>query len=423
MSVLSMELSAYKSMKSFSVNLNMKKICSVLMIFVLTFLCITHIMAAEPPKETELYAKSAVLMDADSGRILYEKDAYTAMANASTTKILTCIITLENCDLKSQVTVSGHAASQPKVRLGMQEGQQFYLEDMLYGLMLESFNDCAVAIAEHIAGSTEGFADMMNHRAEEIGCRDSYFITPNGLDAQNENGFHHTTAADLALIMRYCIKQSPMADTFLKITRTGQYSFTDIGGSRSYSCTNHNAFLQMMEGALSGKTGFTGNAGYCYVGALERDGKTYIVALLACGWPNNKTYKWSDTKKLMSYGIENFVKKNLEEIPVDTSKLQSIAVVDGQGETIGADTWVKPNVEEAKGITELLVASGEEISVRYELTDTLYAPVKEGDYVGKITYLLGDEVLRECDITAGNSVEKIDFSWDLAQILRLFWIS
>ncbi len=183
---------------------------------------------------------------------------------------------------------------------GYAEGQKFYLKDLLYGLMLESYNDCAVAIAEHIAGTTGDFAKLMNDKAEEIGCEDSYFITPNGLDAKNENGFHHTTAADLSLIMRYCIKTSEMAEQFLTITREGQYQFSDIDGKNSYTCCNHNAFLQMMDGALSGKTGFTGNAGYCYVGALKCDDRTFIVALLACGWPNNKTYKWADTKNLCS---------------------------------------------------------------------------------------------------------------------------
>lgn len=379
-------------------------------------------LASDPPKETELYAKSAVLMDADSGRILYEKNGHEAMANASTTKILTCILALENCELDSQVTVSSYAASQPKVRLGMQEGQVFYLKDLLYGLMLESYNDCAVAIAEFIAGDTKGFADMMNAKAAEIGCEDSYFITPNGLDGKDDKSFHHTTAADLAKIMRYCIRTSPKAETFLEITRTGQYAFADLEGSRSYSCNNHNAFLQMMEGALTGKTGFTGTAGYCYVGALERDGRTYIVALLACGWPNNKSYKWSDTKKLMNYGLENFWKKNLLEIQPDETRLQPIEVVEGQGNAIGETAFVKPVVEGYDGYTELLLAQGEEVRLQYELSDKLYAPVKEGDYIGRITYVLGDEVLKECRVTAGKSVEKIDFCWCIGKVLELLWL-
>lgn len=380
----------------------------------------TEIYASEPPKDTELYAKSAVLMDADSGRILYEKDGHTAMANASTTKILTCILALENCDLDSQVEVSSLAASQPKVHLGMRAGQKFYLKDLLYGLMLESYNDCAVAIAEFIGGTKEGFAGMMNQKSEEIGCEDSYFITPNGLDAKDDKGFHHTTAADLAGIMRYCIKESDKAEDFLAITRTKQYSFTDIAGSSSYSCYNHNAFLDMMDGALSGKTGFTGTAGYCYVGALEREGKTYIVALLACGWPNNKSYKWADTKKLMNYGLENFEKKSLREIPIEASKLAPVLVAEGQGKRIGETVYVSPVVKKKTGTEELLVPKGQKITVTYEIAEKLQAPVEKGAYIGKITYRLGEEVLKEYEVRVGETIGKINLEWCFCRVLELF---
>lgn len=397
---------------------------------IITFcLCFSFLLQAEAtvhasdiPKENELYAKSAVLMDGDSGRILYEKNGYEAMANASTTKVLTCIIALENCELDSQVTVSSYAASQPKVHLGMQEGQTFYLKDMLYGLMLESFNDCAVAIAEYIAGDVTEFADLMNRKAEAIGCKDSYFITPNGLDGKDDKNFHHTTAADLAKIMRYCIKISPKSEQFLEITGAGVYSFCDVEGKHSYNCNNHNAFLQMMDGAISGKTGFTGTAGYCYVGALERDGRTYIVALLACGWPNNKTYKWSDTKKLMNYGIENFQKQDLNELKPEKKRFSPIAVTGGQGERIGGETWVEPVLGDYHGCSSILLAEGERVTIRYELADKLYAPIEKGAYIGKVTYMLGEEKLGECQVTAENGVKKIEFQWCFARVLEHLWL-
>ena len=140
------------------------------------------------------------------------------MANASTTKILTCIVALENCDPASVVYGVKNAASQPKVHLGDARGTTwFYLRDLLYGLMLESYNDCAVAIAEFAAGEVQGFAALMNAKAEELGCEDSYFITPNGLDAKDDAGVHHTTAADLAKIMKYCIKESLKATNFSRL--------------------------------------------------------------------------------------------------------------------------------------------------------------------------------------------------------------
>ena len=186
--------------------------------------------------------------------------------------------------------------------------------------MLESHNDSAVAIAECIAGNVDKFADMMNKKASQLGCNSTYFITPNGLDGQDENGIHHTTAEELARIMRYCIMESPQKEKFLEITRADAYTFTDCKGEKSYSCVNHNTFLKMMDGALSGKTGFTQDAGYCYVGALRKDGKTLIVALLACGWPNNKGYKWSDTKKLMTYGMENYCYKEISPDKIDRTE-------------------------------------------------------------------------------------------------------
>lgn len=379
------------------------------------------VSGAEPPKETELYAKAAVLMDGASGRVLYEKNGYEAMANASTTKILTCILALENCETESQANVSAYAASQPKVRLGIREGQTFYLKDMLYGLMLESFNDCAVVIAEHVAGDVVGFAELMNRKAEEIGCKDTHFVTPNGLDGTDDGGFHHTTAEDLAKIMRYCIKSSPKAAEFLEITRAPSYSFTDVDGTSSYQCSNHNAFLQMMDGALSGKTGFTGTAGYCYVGALERDGRTYIVALLACGWPNNKTYKWSDTKKLMSYGLETYTKKNTSEIALE--KIEPIPVSGGQGEKIGEALWVMPGIGDYEGEEEFLLKEGEEITVSYRIAPQLEAPVEAGADLGKVIYELDGTVIGERPVTAKNEIPKIDYVWCLARTVELFWLS
>ena len=159
-------------------------------------------------EDLNLYAKSAVLTDADTGRILYGKDAGTPMANASTTKIMTCLLAIESGKIQDTVTFSEHACSMPKVRLGCPTGTQFVLEDLLYSLMLESHNDTAAAIAEHVAGSVEAFADLMNERAAEFGCQNTQFCeTPNGLDRSDKKGEHQTTAYDLSLIMAACIRK------------------------------------------------------------------------------------------------------------------------------------------------------------------------------------------------------------------------
>lgn len=343
-------------------------------------------------RPSELYARSAVLMDADTGRVLFSKNAAEEMPMASTTKIMTCILALENGNLRDRVTASNEAAAQPEVRLGMKSGESFYLKDLLYSLMLESHNDTATAIAEHIGGSVKGFADMMNEKAREIGCTSTYFITPNGLDASDENGVHHTTASDLGLIMRYCIMQSEKKEEFLDITRTASYSFTDCSETSSYSCTNHNSFLQMMEGALTGKTGFTADAGYCYVGALRRDDRTFIVALLACGWPNNKGYKWSDTMKLMTYGLDNYMKREitvpLSESRDDFSIKAENGYVGGFPQKESRDIKIRTEGEKQS----ILMKEGETPDVEYDLPSTVSSPVYKGQKLGMIyCYVDGKE--------------------------------
>lgn len=364
-----------------------------------------------------LYALSAVLMDGESGRILYEKDGETPRPNASTTKVMTCILALENGAGDDYVMVSDKAAAQPDVQLGMREGEQYYLEDLLYSLMLMSHNDTAVAIAEHIGGSTEGFAGMMNEKAKEIGCTDTYFITPNGLDAEDEKGVHHTTARDLALIMRYAIR----SETFLKITQTREYSFTDLDEKREFSVHNTNALLTMTDGVLSGKTGFTGDAGYCYVCACEKDEKTFVVSLLGCGWPNNKGYKWKDSLKLLDYGEDNFdYEKFWKEL-----KFPEVPVKDGVEKNITfGDTAVVsgiPSVSEKEKNKKILMKKGEKISCRLEMPEKLQAPVKKGNRIGTLIYSLGEEELASYPVLADRNVEKVSYGWCVDQVFHDFF--
>lgn len=361
--------------------------------------------AKAPVEPQNLYARAACLMDASSGRVLFEKDGSSEMAMASTTKIMTLIVTLENGSLDDIVTVSSAAARQPDVQLNINTGEQYYLKDLVYSLMLESHNDTAVAIAEHVGGSVEGFAALMNQKAAELGLDHTHFVTPNGLDADG----HYTSAEDLARIMSYCIMESPEKEAFLKITRTASHSFTDLGGKRSFSCNNHNAFLSMMEGALSGKTGFTGNAGYCYVGALERDGRTFVVALLACGWPNNKTYKWADTRKLMSYGLDNYTYRDIFQ---HDKTFRPVPVEDGQ------TTSVELVLQDEK--LPVLMRNGEKAEVRYEVPKILKAPVKKGMTVGSVQYYLNGKLYRELPVLAKTDSRKIDFKYCMDKILKLW---
>ena len=370
---------------------------------------------AEEP--AELYALSAVLMDGESGRVLYEKDGERPLANASTTKVLTCIVALENSSGDDYVQVSQNAASQPEVKLGLQKGEQYYLEDLLYSLMLKSHNDTAVAIAEHCGGSVEGFARMLNRKAKQIGCKDTYFITPNGLDAEDENGKHHTTAKDLALIMRYAVKN----ETFLHIAQTRDYTFSEITGKRTFSVHNANAFLDMRDGVLAGKTGYTSQAGYCYVCAWEKEGKTFIVSLLGCGWPNHKTYKWSDTEKLLDFGDYNYEYETYWKEP-QTGK---ILVTDGveNGQDIGTKIYLrgKCSVTAYDREKEVLLKKGETVTCKIEIPQKVSAPVLKGEKLGRIAYYLDGKLIDFYPVYAEKSVEKISFKWYTEKVFHDFF--
>ena len=427
-------------MKSFK-SLFLKCISTILLLALFLPL---PLMAAEENAASapslNLHAGAAVLMDGESGRILYEKNAHQIMPMASTTKIMTCILALEYGTLTDYAKVSSYAAGMPKVKLGVKADEYYLLEDLLYSLMLESHNDAAVIIAEHIAGSTEEFADMMNQKARDIGCFDTFFITPNGLDASaktasGETKIHSTTAADLAKIMSYCIMVSPQKEKFLEITRTPSktiQSYREKEGAflstgRSFSLNNHNAFLTMMEGALSGKTGFTGNAGYCYVGSLRRDNKTFVVALLACGWPNHKTYKWSDTTALMNYGLQNYERHHLSEYAFDETTLSPIPVLNGQTISLWESAFTNLIIEKRETESDSLLSSDalllkkdETIRVTCELPETLTAPVAAGTQIGTVKYSLGDDLLHMDYILTTDDIPAIDLPWYFLQLINCY---
>jgi D-alanyl-D-alanine carboxypeptidase (penicillin-binding protein 5/6) len=372
------------------------------------------------------------------------------MAMASTTKILTCIIVLENLDLDEQAYVSSYAASMPKVKLYVKCGEVYTVRNLLFSMMLESHNDSAVVLAECLGKkylpdeladkntsdyTTEesrkavaAFAALMNEKAEEIGCTKSFFITPNGLDASGEVELasgevitreHSTTAEELAKIMSYCILKSPKRDLFREITAAGSYSFSENG--RSFTCTNHNSFLSMMSGAFSGKTGFTNKAGYCYVGALERDGRTFVVALLACGWPNNRSYKWSDTQKLMEFGIENYTYRDFSP----EMQTKEITVINGASPDGNPYSTVRLAAKSEGGVLpiHMLVSDDESVEAEYECKSELSAPVSAGEEVGTITYYLnesdGDRIqLATEKLYVDEDIEELNFLYIVKYICK-----
>lgn len=352
-------------------------------------------------EDLDLHSKASLLLDADNDRVLYEENGYKKMAMASTTKIMTLIVALENADLNGIVTVSPYAASMPDVQLNIKKGEQFYLKDLLYSLMLESHNDSAVAIAEYVGGSVEGFSTMMNDKARTLGCENTNFITPNGLDADG----HYTTARDLAVIASYAIKN----EQFLTITNTSSYQFKEIAKGRSLTVTNKNRFLYMMDGAIGVKTGFTGNAGYCFVGAINKNNKMLVSVVLGCGWPPNKSLKWHDTKELMDYGLKNYEKRQIFE----DVKLEPVFVKDGQQ---------RYEALSLEGNLSLLLRKDEKVKVVYDIPKTLKAPVKANSVIGKASYYIGDTLYTELPIYATQDIDKIDLKFCFLKIFKLWSI-
>lgn len=390
----------------------------------LLFLGSVSVTATEQESEpNQLFATAACLMDGDTGRVLFGKRETDSMAMASTTKIMTCILALENGQEQTVATASAKAAAAPKVHLGVREGEQFLLGDLLYSLMLESHNDAAVMIAEAIGGSVEEFASLMNEKAAAIGCTDTHFVTPNGLDASDAGGDHHTTAADLARIMRYCVWISPKAAQFLAVTQTRSYTFWDLEKKNMFNCYNHNALLDQMDGAVSGKTGFTAKAGYCYTGALERDGKRLIVSLLACGWPSHKNYKWADAAKLLNYGLESYMYRDVLDHSWNPGQIEvADGVYDGmlQVKSSARLTLTSPALDPARSLPALLKET--EIPEKdIFLPELLKAPVKKGEKVGSVTYSIDGILLAEYPVYAAETIEKIDYGWCMEKVAeRLF---
>ena len=274
-----------------------KKRITVIRSFIIFMLLLLAAPISAKAEDMQLYAQSAVLMDGDSGRILFGKNEQEVRAMASTTKIMTCILVLENTDPSDTAAASENAAMQPKVHLGVQKGETFYVKDLLYSLMLESHNDAAVILAEKTAGSVEGFAEKMNQKAEEIGCSDTHFVTPNGLDDEDAGGEHATTAVDLARILRYCIMQSPKRDEFLEITRTKTYEFFRCRAEETLQLLQSQC-IPRYDGRGTDRKDWIYRKGrllLCWGTGKRRQNLCGGTAWLRLA--EHRSYKWTDTKK------------------------------------------------------------------------------------------------------------------------------
>lgn len=344
-----------------------------------------------PISPPELSAAKSIVTDINAGRILYEKNAYSKAPMASTTKIMTFIVSVENCeDIYETVTVSQAAAYTEGSTMHLAEGETITVHDLLYGLMLNSGNDAAVALAEHIGGSVEDFCNMMNDRASEIGASNTQFKTPHGLDREN----HYTTAYDLALIAKEAYKQ-PL---FRKIIATSSIYLN------GHNLKNTNPLLGKYSEVTGGKTGYTSGAGRCIVFFIETDGIQAVVVLLNCPSSNNRI---SDGRKLIKYISQNFRTFKVFErgMRIDYFSVEKGRSDDVYG-IIDKDIYITlANWEKA------------DISASYHReTNQLTAPVKYSDKLGSIYINWGSEMI--VDVTAEHSVVRKTYTDHLGDMIK-----
>lgn len=372
----------------------MKKLSITLILAIIIFCFMPIYTFAATPSTS---ARGAVLMEVETGRVLYEKNPHEKMPMASTTKIMTAILALEKGNLSDIVTVSRNASGVEGSSLYLAVDEKLTLEQLLYGLMLRSGNDAAVAIAEHIGGSVEEFAKMMNKKAREIGAFNTNFVNPHGLHHKD----HYTTAYDLALISAYAMKNPK----FVEIASTKYYKIPWPGQPWDRALKNKNALLWDYEGANGIKTGYTKASGRCLATAALRENMQLVCVVLNCQpW-------FDDSMAILDYGFKEY---KPHEVLSSGDKLGIIPVKDGfedQVEILLNEDVVLP------------IQEGEEkkIDVKIECPERLTAPVKAGDKVGYVKVSLGNELEIIKELYAAKSVEENTFRSNIWRIIRS-WI-
>lgn len=343
------------------------------------FLLVFSEFAATKAEALGVSASSAVLIEAESGKVIYEKNPNVRRGMASTTKIMTALVAIESCDLEMRVKIPKEAVGIEGSSLYLTENEVLTLRELLYALMLRSANDAATAIAIAVGGSVEGFADMMNARADEMGLENTHFVNPHGLDSPE----HYTTAYELALIAAEAIK-NPL---FRQITSTVSQGISLNGVPDRRLVVNHNRLLRSYKGCIGVKTGFTKKCGRCLVSAAERDSVTLVAVTL------NAPDDWRDHAIMLDQGFGLY-----ESLELDGSFNGNALIVGGTADT--ADVFSHGSV------TVAVPKDGRSIRRVVEMRRFYYAPINEGDVLGRVVYYEGSNELASFPITAQSSVPK-----------------
>lgn len=368
-------------------------------IAVLFFLCTALLLTslslpvhAEPtvpsaPTPPSVSAKSAILIEAESGNCIYEKNADEVLPMASTTKIMTALVALEALSPDTVITIPACAIGTEGSSVYLLEGEQLTLEQLLYALMLESANDAAVAIAVGVAGSAEEFAERMNRKAEALGLSNTRFANPHGLDAEQ----HYTTARELSVITAHALQN----ELFRTIVSTRKTTIPHAGTDGARLLVNHNKLLRLYEDCIGVKTGYTSQSGRCLVSAAERDGVTVIAVTLSA------SDDWNDHQKLLDYGFTQYISVTLCEAGAYTLPLTVVG---------GADTYVTLSNQE--GLQTVLPIDHPPVFVTVEMPRFEYAPIKAGEAEGAVVFrcdLNGDgvtEIIGKVALEACYNVEQ-----------------
>jgi D-alanyl-D-alanine carboxypeptidase (penicillin-binding protein 5/6) len=342
------------------------------------------------PAAPGLKAAAAVVLDADSGQVLYEKNSHQHRAMASTTKIMTSLLAVESGRLDEYVTISKRAAAVGEATIYLKEGERLTLRDLTYGVLLSSGNDASTAVAEFLGGSEPKFVEMMNKRAAELGLKDTHFNNPHGLPSEN----HYSSAFDLAVLLRTATRLqdwNTIAETKLK-------KIPFLGKADGRTLKSHNKMLWLYPHATGGKTGYTNAAGRCFVGSARKNGRMVVEAALA------SSDLWADTQSLMSYGLEHFenvvVAKKGEvvgTVPIQSGYNRVVEVVAPRDVTVclpkgSAD---KANLQQV-----------------WQLPDELTAPIDENQPVGQLIVRQGERVLQTVPLVAAQAVPVAASPWE-----------
>jgi len=363
--------------------------------------------------DLKIEAKSAIIVERNTGKIILEKDAYEQNYPASVTKILTAILTIENCNLDDIATVSKSAISHiPSgyVIAPLYVGEQITIRDLLYALMLKSANDSAYVLAEHVGGSVEGFSEMMNNKAKELGCKNTHFVNPNGIHNSN----HYTTAYDMYLISDYAMKN----ETFAKIVSTFQYtlSATNKNPSKNRVMKNTNSFINPSSSyynkSVKGiKTGTTMQAGNCLITEAEENGLDFITVVLGAKTSDSK---FSETKKMIKYAFENYT---LTQLHKKGDIIKNIEVKKATKETKNLNLVISDDITVMNNVK----IKAKEIEPEITLNEKNEAPIEKGQELGTVKYSV-DGLEYSAKLLAENEVELKTYYLEIAIGLVIFTV-